>query len=84
MRKMKYVLNKDTGHFLLIPDIGMNHSSVPGNWTSAGFVSFDTNGRDDCGNVIVRPIVFGQSITLGLASRPEDAEIIYRGIKDEW
>lgn len=86
MRKMKYVLNSNTGHFLFIPDIGMQHSDVCHieKWTNAGFVDFDTSGRDECGNVIVRPICFGKSVSLGLESGIKDSEIIFQGMRDSW
>ena len=81
---MKYVLNERNGEFVLIPDF-MRHSDIPGGWTHAGFVNFDTTKRDDCGNVIVTLICFGESISLGLKSRGEaDSKIIMRGIVDFW
>lgn len=85
MRKMKYVLNVNTGHFLLIPDIGMQHSDVFGveKWTNAGFVNFD-DARDECGNVVIIAICFGKSVSLNLESGPKDSEIISRAMKDNW
>lgn len=86
MRKMKYVLNSETKKFLLIPDNGMQHCEVGrlGNWTNAGFVDFETTARDEYGDVIVRPVCFGKSVSLGLESGPKDSDIIFRGIKDDF
>jgi hypothetical protein len=85
MRKMKYVLNNRNDHFLLIPDIGMKHSDARGeSWTNAGFVNFDTSGRDECGNVIVKALCYGESVTLKLSSGLMDSEIITKALKDTW
>lgn len=84
MRDMKYVMNREKGIFLLIPDIGMNHSDVPGNWTSAGFVSFNTDEKDEYGITIVKPRCHGKSVTLGLSSHPDDTRFMEISMKDRW
>jgi hypothetical protein len=84
MREMKYVANVETGKFLLIPDVGMKHSDCPGNWTSAGFVTFNSRQKDEYGNAQVIPRCYGKSVSLGLVSRAEDSIIIFRGIRDEY
>ncbi len=84
MRDMKYVMNKEKGTFLLIPDIGMSHCDVPGEWTSAGFVSFSTRETDECGNVIVKPVCYGESVTLKLKSCKEDTHLMELAMKDRW
>lgn len=84
MRDMKYVMNREKGTFLLIPDIGMAHSDVPGDWTSAGYVSFSTNEKDDSGNTIVKPTCHGKSVSLGLTSHPDDTIFMEIGLKDRW
>ena len=74
MRDMKYVMNKDLGKFLLIPDIGIAHSEVNGEWTSAGFVSFSTRDVDECENVLIKPTCYGKSVSLGLKCEDGDTE----------
>ena len=84
MRNMKYVLNNETDEFVIIPDT-MHHSDVRGDWTNAGFIRFTTDEKDECGNIIIKPICWGESVSLQLKSREdEDAAIIYRGMKDRW
>jgi|WetSurMetagenome_2_1015567.scaffolds.fasta_scaffold06619_11 hypothetical protein len=80
MCKMKYVLNKDSLEFVLIPNIGMHHSDVRGNWTSAGFVNLVTDEKDEYGQSIIRPVCYGKSISLDLESHKEDEDIIYKGM----
>lgn len=86
MKKMKYVLNSENGHFLLMPsEVGMMHSDAfTEKWTNAGFVLFTANEKDECGNIIFRPECFGKSESLGLSHGLNDADIIYRGIKDNF
>lgn len=86
MKKMKYVLNSENGHFLLIPDIGMNHSIVYGieKWTNAGFIDFNTDKKDKYGNVIVSAICFGKSISLKLESGINDGDIITKIISSNY
>ena len=48
MKKMKYVLNSENGHFLLMPsEVGMMHSDAYiEKWTNAGFVLFSADGKN--------------------------------------
>lgn len=82
MRDLKYVMNKELGKFILIPDIGIAHSEIDGNWTSAGFVSFSTRDTDDCGNVLVKPTCYGKSVSLGLKCEEGDTEYMERSLMD--
>jgi hypothetical protein len=75
MNTMKYVLNSHTGKFVFLPK-SMNHSDIYGVWSNAGFVNFDTNGRDECGNVVVKALCYGKSASLSLECGPEDQAII--------
>jgi hypothetical protein len=86
MKTMKYVLNSVNEQFVLIPDNGMQHTDIRGNgnWTNAGFVSFDTTTKDSCGNIIVKPHCYGKSVSLDLSCGDNDSAIIYKGIKDAW
>lgn len=75
MKKMKYVLNENTGHFLLFPsDNGMTHSDVcmVEKWTNAGFVCIsEKDGTVEC---------FGESVSLGIKTGNRDSIIINHGI----
>ncbi len=82
MKDMKYVMNKDECKFLLIPDIGMKHSDVVGNWTSAGFVSFHFDGVDECGNPKITPVCYGESVSLGLKSHVDDSKLMFISMKN--
>lgn len=77
MHTFKYVFNKDTGKFLLIPDI-MAHSEVTGIWTNAGFVSIIVSDKDKYGDNIYKAICYGESISLKLKCDPEkeDSQVI--------
>ena len=81
MKTLKYVLNKDTEHFAILPNNGMTHDSMYGveKWTSAGFVvlEFTADGK-------VRAHCRGTSESLKLESSPEDSAIIERALNDYW
>ena len=81
MKTLKYVLNKDTKHFAIIPDNGMTHDSMYGveRWTSAGFVGLELTAD---GKVSVQ--CGGRSVSLKLESNPEDSAIIERALNDYW
>ena len=79
MKKLKYVMNLNNGHYVILPDNGMNHSSVCGveAWTSAGFLSFtiEVAGR-------VKVSCWGRSDSLNLDSDPRDAEAIEKTMNE--
>lgn len=84
MKDMKYVMNAEEMKFVLIPDIGMNHSDIPGDWTSAGFVHFDSSEKDGCGNVVIKPKCYGKSVSLGLSCGENDQSIMEIAFKERW
>lgn len=85
MRKMKYVLNVQTMHFAIFPN-HMKHSDMVNNisdWTSAGFVVFETSEKDVYGEVIVRPICFGASVSLSLKAGEDDSRVLFNLMREE-
>ena len=74
--KFKYVMNSESSpaRFVLIPDIGMKHSDIAGNWTSAGFASI---GYDNSTHRFMCDC-YGESVSLGLTAGKEDNIIIER------
>jgi hypothetical protein len=76
--KMKYVMNENDT-FVLIP-IFMPHTTLGFQVISAGFVNFDTY-EDDCKNLCLRALCYGESTGLGVESREEDSSIITKGLQ---
>jgi hypothetical protein len=80
MCKMKYVLNRNSGRFLLFPEF-VGHSSVNNiGADSAGFLNLGFE-RDECKNPIPIVSCFGNSVSLKLTSHSEDSEIITRALR---
>lgn len=79
MKKLKYVMNLDSGHYVILPDNGMNHSSVyrVEAWTSAGFLSFVQTPENG-----VKVTCWGRSESLNLDSDPRDAAAIERTMNE--
>ena len=78
MKKLKYVMNLSNGHYVILPDNGMNHSSVYGieAWTSAGFLKFTQTSEG------IKVTCWGRSESLNLDSDPRDAERIERTMNE--
>ena len=78
---MKYIIVADgTGEYTVLFDELLLHSSVAERWTatglnvvSAGFCRLEATAELDGS---VEAFVWGQSVSLGKASRPADAAII--------
>lgn len=71
MKRMKYVFNSKELKFVLIPEIGLAHNDISGEWTNAGMISFDiSDGKR------VKVSCYGKSVSLGLQAGEKDAEFI--------
>lgn len=73
---MKYVIGDNL--FAVIFNEAISHDKVRCGMriTSAGFCSIDHSGEDRCFEEDVIVKVWGKSVSLGLESLPDDAEII--------
>ena len=76
---MKYVIADDT--FAVVFNETISHDKVRcGKYiTSAGFCEISVGGFSD--DPIVKVTAWGESISLGIKSRPDGAEIIKRSIE---
>lgn len=87
MDRTKYVVINEGGFLIPILFSHLMSHDVFADWNpvSTGFVSINpVSGQDvsDLPKIIVA--VFGKSDTLGIASKPEDAEIIEKMISPHW
>lgn len=83
-KNMKYIVT-DCGSFAIF-DEGQNHSDVAlslrGTPVGAGFIKvggFQSKTGEES-KTEAMAICYGQSMTLGISSRPEDVEIINRAL----
>lgn len=79
---MKYVIFGRVGfeEAVLLPPTMSHKDVVREGWkvVSAGQCTIGVNGHD----VVVQ--AFGESVTLGVSSRPEDGEVIMRSLEMNW
>lgn len=81
--KLKYVLRDIGGSpCVFFGDTLIEHSDLGRNYgelLSAGFCSFEVQNGE-----ITKVYVWGKSVSLGVESKPEDAEIIQRAMNRDY
>ena len=80
VKSLKYIVVRDHsgGERAIVFDPVLNHSTVAGHMkvVSAGHCRLP-------GGEILRAAAWGKSTSIGVSSRPEDADIIQRSVVDE-